>query len=118
MIQSTRPKLNRFKYAAMLLGAMAVAATPLAYPAIATAERVWDIEDYDDCITAWFDDQMELQHRRSEARQQGCCVTAAVCLSMTDISVSVWLRPLNRPRAHGSFRATFKSHPTSPPHPQ
>ena len=35
MIESTRPKLNRFKYAAMLAGAMAVAAFPLAYPAIA-----------------------------------------------------------------------------------
>ena len=28
MIESTRPKVNRFKYAAMLLGALAVAATP------------------------------------------------------------------------------------------
>ena len=39
MIESTRPKVNRVKYAAMLLGALAVAATPLAYPAIATAAR-------------------------------------------------------------------------------
>ena len=29
MIESTRPKLNRFKYAAMLLGVTAVAAVPL-----------------------------------------------------------------------------------------
>ena len=50
MIESTRPKVNRFKYAAMLLGAVAVAATPLAYPAIATAEREWDIVAYDQCI--------------------------------------------------------------------
>ena len=50
MIESTAPKLNRVKYAAMLLGALAVAATPLAYPAIATAEKVWDIENYDDCV--------------------------------------------------------------------
>ena len=50
MIQSTAPKVNRVKYAAMLLGALAVAATPLAYPASATAERVWDIEDYDNCV--------------------------------------------------------------------
>jgi hypothetical protein len=49
MIQSTRPKLNRFKYAAMLVGALAVAATPLAYPAVATAQRYWDIELYQEC---------------------------------------------------------------------
>ena len=53
MIESAGPKLARFKYAAMLLGALAVAATPLAYPAIATAERVWDIEDYDNCMAAF-----------------------------------------------------------------
>jgi hypothetical protein len=50
MIEIT--KLNRFKYAAMLLGAMAVAGTPLAYPAIATAERVLDVEQYDACTSA------------------------------------------------------------------
>ena len=50
MIESSRPKVNRFKYAAMLLGAVAVAATPLAYPATATAEREWDVVAYDQCI--------------------------------------------------------------------
>jgi hypothetical protein len=51
MIEVTRPKVNRFKYAAVLLGAMAVAGTPLAYPAIATAEaNTWDIESYDNCV--------------------------------------------------------------------
>jgi len=51
MIASTNRKPNRFKYAAMLLGAMAVAAAPLASPAIATAERnTWDIEKYDQCV--------------------------------------------------------------------
>ncbi len=35
VIASANPKLSRFKYAAMLLGAVAVAGTPLAYPAIA-----------------------------------------------------------------------------------
>ena len=49
MIQSTRPKVNRVKYAATMLGALAVAVTPLAYPAVATAQRVWDIEAYDNC---------------------------------------------------------------------
>jgi hypothetical protein len=49
MIASTNPKLNRFKYAAMLAGAMAVAVTPLAYAPVATAQKVWDIEAYDNC---------------------------------------------------------------------
>ncbi|HEX3286068.1 MAG TPA: hypothetical protein VHT50_15775 [Mycobacterium sp.] len=49
MTELTRPKPNRFKYSAMLLGVMAVAAAPIASPAIATAQRVWDIEDYDKC---------------------------------------------------------------------
>ena len=38
MIEVSRAKLNRFEYAAMLLGAMAVAGIPPAYPALATAE--------------------------------------------------------------------------------
>ena len=50
MTEPTRPKVNRFKYGAMLLGALAVAATPLAYPAIATAADEWDIGIYDRCI--------------------------------------------------------------------
>jgi hypothetical protein len=38
MTEPAPPKLNRPKYPAMLLGALAVAATPLAYPAIAGNE--------------------------------------------------------------------------------
>lgn len=49
VIDSVRPRLSSFKYAAMLAGALAVAATPLAYPAVATAQRYWDIELYQDC---------------------------------------------------------------------
>jgi hypothetical protein len=54
VIASANPKLNRFKYAAMLLGALAVTAAPLAYPATATAEAgsgTWDIEQFDDCMS-------------------------------------------------------------------
>ena len=51
MIESTRPKLNRFKYAAMLAGAMAVAAFPHAgLTAVASAQRVLDVETYDNCV--------------------------------------------------------------------
>jgi hypothetical protein len=54
MIESTRPKLNRVKYAAMLLGAAAVAVAPLAHPAIAAAQKYWDIEYFDTCKDAWY----------------------------------------------------------------
>jgi hypothetical protein len=53
MTELTRPKPSRVKYAAMLVGALAVAATPLAYPATAPAEpntASWDLEAYDDCL--------------------------------------------------------------------
>lgn len=49
MTEPSRPKLNRLGYAAALLGAMAVAAIPLAYPATATAQKYWDIELFDAC---------------------------------------------------------------------
>ena len=54
-----RPKLNRLKYAAMLLGALAVAATPLAYPTIATAEPntggTFDLAKYNKCMADLLD---------------------------------------------------------------
>lgn len=51
MIEPTRPKLNRFKYAAMLAGAMAVAAFPHAgLTAVASAQKVLDVETYDNCV--------------------------------------------------------------------
>jgi len=78
MIEVTRPRLNRFKYAAMLLGAMAVAGTPLAYPAIATAEPnsgVWDIDTYDYCMEAARTDYQkgEITLQDLTARAKGCC---------------------------------------------
>ena len=78
MIESARPKLSRFKYAAMLLGAMAVAGTPLAYPAIATAEPnsgVWDIDTYDYCMDAARTDYQkgEITLQDLTARAKGCC---------------------------------------------
>ena len=54
MIESASPKLARFKYAAMLLGALAVSAAPFAHPAIATAQRYWDIEYFDTCRDTWY----------------------------------------------------------------
>jgi hypothetical protein len=50
MIETTHPKSNRFKYAATVLGALAVAATPLACPAVANAQPVLDVESYDKCV--------------------------------------------------------------------
>ncbi len=54
MTEPTRPKLNRFKYAATLLGALVVTAAAFAHPAIATAQRYWDIEYFDTCRDAWY----------------------------------------------------------------
>ncbi len=73
MIQSTAPKVNRVKYAAMLLGALAVAATPLAYPASATAQRVWDIEDYDNCVADQTGSQLDLSINDQKAFHAYCC---------------------------------------------
>ena len=50
MSTSTQPKLNRVKYAAMLLGALAVAAGPLAYPTVATAQPKSDQVGYIECL--------------------------------------------------------------------
>ena len=51
MIEPISPRLNRSKYAATLVGASAVAALPsVGLAAIASAEKVWDIETYDYCM--------------------------------------------------------------------
>lgn len=50
MSTSTHPKSNGVKYAAMLLGALAVAAGPLANPAVATAQRDSDQVGYINCL--------------------------------------------------------------------
>ena len=48
VIESARSKLSRFKYTALLLAAVAAAAFPPAgLTAVASAEKVWDIETYD-----------------------------------------------------------------------
>jgi hypothetical protein len=49
MITSTRPELNGVKYAAMLLGAIAVAAAPLTCPVTAVAQKYWHIDYFDEC---------------------------------------------------------------------
>jgi hypothetical protein len=73
VIQSTAPKVNRVKYAAMLLGALAVAAAPLAYPASATAERVWDIEMYDYCMEITTEDQLDVSIAQQLEMHRVCC---------------------------------------------
>jgi hypothetical protein len=51
MTEPTRPKPNRFKYAAMLAGVMAIAAFPHAgLTAVASAQQVLDVETYDNCV--------------------------------------------------------------------
>ena len=73
MIDSTRPKPNRVKYAAMLLGAAAVVAAPLASPAIASAQKYLDIENYEDCMNGLSNDQMHDSLNDQRLHIQACC---------------------------------------------
>ena len=50
MVISPNTISNRSIYTATLIGALAVAATPLAHPAVAAAQRVLDVETYDNCV--------------------------------------------------------------------
>ena len=70
MIESARPKPSRFKYAAMLAGAMAVVAFPsVGLAAVATAQAgTWDIEEYDDCY-----DDFNKDGKITNAERQYCC---------------------------------------------
>jgi hypothetical protein len=74
VIEVTRPKLNRFKYSAMLLAAVAVAAFPPAgLTAVASAEKVWDIEDYDNCMADQTGNQLDLSINDQKAFHAYCC---------------------------------------------
>ncbi|GFG52089.1 hypothetical protein CQY20_17110 [Mycolicibacterium agri] len=73
MIKPIRSTANRVKYGAMLIGALAVAAAPLAYPASATAERVWDIELYDGCMEAQAENQMDYSIAQQLEAHRVCC---------------------------------------------
>ena len=122
VIEPTRPKLNRFKYAAMLLGAMAVAAfPPVGLTAVATAEPnsgTWDLEDYETCMNGFPYDPETTTWQQIEDQKGYCCRrSGGVVDPASRSSNTVVLHPVMR-RAHGSFRATFRFHPTSPPHPQ
>jgi hypothetical protein len=57
----------------MALGTLAVSATALAFPATATAERVWDIEFYDDCLAGLSNDQMNYSINDQKLFHQTCC---------------------------------------------
>jgi hypothetical protein len=74
MTELTRPKPNRFKYAAMLLGAAAIAAAPLASPAITTAQPnsgTWDLEAWDDCWRYYWATNPD--HKVTEENEKQCC---------------------------------------------
>ncbi len=82
MIASTRPKLNGFRYAAMLLVAGAVAAAPFASPAIATAQKYWDVVDYGTCI-----DEARAAYQRGTITLQDLTEADHICCLYTD---GVW----------------------------
>jgi hypothetical protein len=71
MTGSSGPNLNRCKYAAMLVGTLAVVAFPsVGLAAVATAQPgVWDIEEYDDCY-----DDLNKDGQISNGERQYCCV--------------------------------------------
>jgi hypothetical protein len=77
MTEPTRPKLNRFKYAAMLLGAMAVAAFPsVGLTAVATAEPdsgTWDLEDYESCMSGFPYNPETTTWQQIEDQKGYCC---------------------------------------------
>lgn len=83
MIESTRPKLNRFRYAAMLAGALAVVALPfVGLAAVASAEKVWDIETYDYCL-----EQSRAAYQRGEITLQDLTDDNKICCEYND---GVW----------------------------
>ena len=74
MIKSTHPILNRLKFSAVLMAAAAVAALPsTGLTAVASAERVWDIEDYDNCTSDQTGDQLDLSINAQKAFNAYCC---------------------------------------------
>lgn len=83
MIEPTRPILNRSSYAAMLFGALAVAAFPsVGFAAVASAEKVWDIETYDYCM-----EQSRAHYQRGEITLQELTEAARTCCEYND---GVW----------------------------
>jgi hypothetical protein len=83
VIEPSRPRLNRSTYAAMLVGALAVAAlASVEFAAVATAEKVWDIETYDYCM-----EQSRAHYQRGEITLQELTEAARGCCEYND---GVW----------------------------
>jgi hypothetical protein len=58
----------------MLLGALAVAALPPAgLSAVASAERVWDLEKYQECKDGVSGDQLNYSLNQQKFMEQKCC---------------------------------------------
>ncbi len=78
MTELSRPKLNGYKYAAMLLGAVAVAAVvpSVGLTAVATAEPdsgTWDLEDYESCMNGFPYDPETTTWQQIEDQKGYCC---------------------------------------------
>lgn len=59
--------------AAVVAVALATGANTVAYSAIASAERVWDIEDYDNCMADQTGNQLDLSINDQKAFHAYCC---------------------------------------------
>ena len=83
VIDPTRSKRGRVKYAAMLVAAMAAAVfPPVGLTAVASAEKVWDIETYDYCM-----EQARAAYQRGEITLQDLTEDAKTCCEYND---GVW----------------------------
>jgi hypothetical protein len=83
VIEPTRLKLSRFKYRATILAAVAPAALPpRGLTAVASPQKVWDIETYDYCM-----EQIRADYQRGEITLQELTEDAKVCCEYND---GVW----------------------------
>ena len=117
VIDPTRSKRSRVKYAAMLVAAMAAAVfPPVGLTAVASAEKVWDIETYDYCM-----EQARAAYQRGEITLQDLTEDAKTCCEYNDGVWNAATQDCQAPPADtkGSRQlpATFGFRPTSPPHP-
>jgi len=66
-------RLRQLLPAAVIAVALAAGANTVAFSPIASAERVWDIENYDECMAGLSRDQMNDSLNEQKMFHQKCC---------------------------------------------
>lgn len=74
----TSANIDRMPLPALMIGCLfaatlAIGANTVAHPAIAGAERVWDVEDYDNCMDDQSGSQLDLSINAQRAFHAYCC---------------------------------------------